>query len=73
MLGKYRYHMNDMLTYIVNRVNAGAAREQVCVEVQKEFAPQIALYRMDKEMIYEVIGLLWDLAYFITNKEFHKE
>ncbi len=73
MLSKYRHHINDIIAYIVNRVNAGAQREQVCVDVQKEFSLQIALYDMTPEMLYEMIGLLWDMAYYTHNKQFYKE
>ncbi len=73
MLGKYRYHANDIITYIVNRVGAGAGRDQVCAEVQSEFSLHAVLYDMPKEMVYETIGLFWDMAYFMINKQFHKE
>ncbi|HPS38540.1 MAG TPA: hypothetical protein PL124_03930 [Candidatus Cloacimonadota bacterium] len=65
--------MNDMIQYIVNRVNAGADRDQVCAEVQRDFSPQITFCDLNPEMIYEMIGLLWDTAYFMTNKQFNKE
>ena len=73
MLDKYRYHANDIIAYIVNRVNANAQREQVCVEVQKEFSPQVVLWDMSPEMVYEMIGLLWDMAYYNNHRQFHKE
>ena len=73
MRAKYRPHYNDIIEYLYKRVVANAGQNQVAMEVQEKFRPEIFFPKMDPEMVYETICMMYELAFFIVNKKPYKE
>ncbi|NCB02553.1 MAG: hypothetical protein EOM67_10355 [Spirochaetia bacterium] len=69
MNAKFAYHMEDLKLYLINRVKAGAHRDQVVLEILRDFAPEVAFYKCPIDMIEEFVGQLYELAYILINNK----
>lgn len=64
---KFAYHAEDIELYIINRIKAGAKKEQIILEVFSDFAPETIFYKCDIDMIEAFIGEIYRVAYMLIN------
>jgi len=69
MIRKYEGILNDIFEYIRNRLVAGTLPEAIVREVIEKYPTELAYYKVDIDMKYELVRELVAFGYFLYNGE----
>ena len=73
MLKKYESIKEDVFESLGNLIEADVNPKQAALDVISRYPVFVALFKVDQEMLQEMVEWMSEFAYYIKNKAFYKE